>query len=730
MYKICIIQFKYLTPDLPCPKFPFPSPLSSLVLILLLSLGLNAQTVTWTGASDNSWTNDSSDNWTGLYEDGINVIFNDTGANTDPIALSGTITPGSILFNADTLTYTLQGGTLAGGGLLTQSGNGTVNFTLAGTNAMSISTYTGNVEILGGLLNARAVGTTNAAANLSLGTGGVLIDNNAILQLTAFSGTNNAIAVTFDNAITVGSAGAEIHLVAPQWMRAGAALNGGIALEGDLVLSLQATANFRDVLIPTLDVVGNRQLMIDTQIVTYNSASPVIINTVTSDGTGTLTIDGTSPTNTTVNITNSVNLANLNIASGVTTIAFSTPGAANTSGASTSVDVLAGLRANEGKVNVAEGVTVEWGAGNWTISDFNLGGNNALIFSNSTQNQTVYLTENLTVGGASPITGVTWTLGQNPWIGSDTGISMIIDDGGVFTMNVNNTQARSSRLAIRVYDGGVLDMHYTGTIDSNTQAIHSFSSNGSGLYFGNGDVMTNSLVTIQGITQATQQYVQRINVGSGTDDGNVTLRYATRVFDAPIADYFNIGWINGNNLANMLAFREGSAGTIFAPDVNTAGIAAVGPETGTVFTATQNILMETTGTVGFYNATTSGNRIVRGSLGHVILDEMDVTFLALGLFEVGSIHFAGANTITLSGAADMVGLEGTVLFSVAGVNPGSVTGDLPSVISSYGYILSIGGDGNDLILAIPEPGTYALILGALSMAMVLFIRRRSSRVAS
>jgi hypothetical protein len=182
-------------------------------------------------------------------------------------------------------------------------------------------------------------------------------------------------------------------------------------------------------------------------------------------------------------------------------------------------------------------------------------------------------------------------------------------------------------------------------------------------------------------------------------------------------------------MANMLAFREGSAGTIFAPSVNTLGIAAIGPETGTVFTATRDIVLETAGTVGFYNATEAGNILLRGNLGHVVLDEINVTFLALGLFQVGSIHFEGANTITLSGAADLAGLEGTVLFSVAGTNPGSITGDLPDVISSFNYILSLGGDGNDIILAIPEPGTYALLLGALSMAMVLILRRRASRVA-
>ncbi|TAL05027.1 MAG: hypothetical protein EPO07_04295, partial [Verrucomicrobia bacterium] len=138
--------------------------------------------LTWRGdGNSNVWDIATTPNWwngTSLtfYGDGAFVTFDDSGSNSPTIALTGTISPGSVTVNA-TKSYTLGGtGVLAGTNGIVKSGSGT--FTLAGNN-----TFSG-----GSTINA---GTLQLSAATAAGTGGITNNSGGTLRING--------ALTVDN---------------------------------------------------------------------------------------------------------------------------------------------------------------------------------------------------------------------------------------------------------------------------------------------------------------------------------------------------------------------------------------------------------------------------------------------------------------------------------------------------------------------------------------------------
>jgi len=128
------------------------SPAFAITAVDLIWLGSPA-TYNWTTASEVNWSGGS-----GVYIDGqsANVIFDDTGSDSSPITLVGTLQPASVTVSNATRNYTFSGdGKISGAAGLTKNGAGAL--TLATAND-----YSGVTTLNAGTLNinhAEALGT-------------------------------------------------------------------------------------------------------------------------------------------------------------------------------------------------------------------------------------------------------------------------------------------------------------------------------------------------------------------------------------------------------------------------------------------------------------------------------------------------------------------------------------------------------------------------------------------
>ncbi len=128
--------------------------------------------ITWTGGSTAMWSLATSDtNWNSpsqAYTDGANVIFDNTGTNTN-ITIASAVQPSTVVFNNSTNPYSFSGAGIAGGGsVLLSSSAGSVTFS-------NNNTYTGPTTINGGTLTIAANGSLAPASNVSVGPAGTLV---------------------------------------------------------------------------------------------------------------------------------------------------------------------------------------------------------------------------------------------------------------------------------------------------------------------------------------------------------------------------------------------------------------------------------------------------------------------------------------------------------------------------------------------------------------------------
>ena len=178
----------------------------------------------WHGDSSvNAW-NASASNWlngasSAAFKNGDVCTFDDTGANSPSISLSGALLPGAILFN-DTQNYTLTGsGALSGSGSFSKTGSGTV--TIGTTN----SGYTGSINLGGG--------TLLVSSGSSLGSGAIILSGGSTLTLSSGS-----TAISVPGSVTV-PAGENVSIVS------GYVANGGYGnfISGDSTSVLNLTGN-------------------------------------------------------------------------------------------------------------------------------------------------------------------------------------------------------------------------------------------------------------------------------------------------------------------------------------------------------------------------------------------------------------------------------------------------------------------------------------------------------
>ncbi|MGC3991192.1 MAG: polysaccharide lyase family protein [Chthoniobacteraceae bacterium] len=152
--------------------------------------------LTWAGKASSTWDTTSL-NWlnsgsTVAYTNGTSVTFDDTATNVT-VTISGTLTPGSVVFNNSTNTYTLTAATLAGTTTLSKLGTGKLNIT--GTD-----TYSGGTTIGGGTI--AITGSTSNAQN-GLGTGTITLQGGTLILSGTTSTSNYGVLA---NAINVPAA--------------------------------------------------------------------------------------------------------------------------------------------------------------------------------------------------------------------------------------------------------------------------------------------------------------------------------------------------------------------------------------------------------------------------------------------------------------------------------------------------------------------------------------------
>ncbi len=178
--------------------------------------------VTWTAATDTVWDVATTANWqvpgptAVTFANGNDAIFDDTDP-TGTVVLSGSIEPGSVLFDATTTSYTLTGDPIAGTGGLTVSQG---NVTLGNDNS-----YTGTTIITAGTLTIGTGGTSG-----SLGTGAVTNSGSLVVDRDGTPTISNAIGGAGD--LTVSGPGT-VTLSGDSSFTGGTTILDGTTILGD-----------------------------------------------------------------------------------------------------------------------------------------------------------------------------------------------------------------------------------------------------------------------------------------------------------------------------------------------------------------------------------------------------------------------------------------------------------------------------------------------------------------
>ena len=160
-------------------------------------IGLREATeTTWTGENGSSWDVANTENFkidgvaaTDIFVDGDIVVFNDDAVATD-VNVVNTVSPKSVVFENNTKTYTLNGGSIAGTGNLVKNGTGT-------TVINSSNSYSGGTVINEGTLTVSSLANNEGTDFGAVGgpDATIAINNAAILNVTSTSKTSQQISV-------------------------------------------------------------------------------------------------------------------------------------------------------------------------------------------------------------------------------------------------------------------------------------------------------------------------------------------------------------------------------------------------------------------------------------------------------------------------------------------------------------------------------------------------------
>ncbi len=576
---------------------------------------------------------------------GYNQIF---GAATGAGVLTNS--GAAVTLTINTSTDATLGPAIAGNLNLLKSGAGTF---IVGTGTKLV--YSGNTQIDAGALRLDHNSVDTGISTYSLP--GTVTLNGGTLRFNHTGAGHYNPTFTFTSPITVTASGGTLDFTGPAngFTLSMPALNLG----GDL--TVKGVTGNSGVLYNLNGAISLASSVAITNATGATYAHTVSLNPAISGATRTLTL-AKSGTGTGFNITGatatSLDLGGLVVAAGTSLDLVN--------GGVTAIDPLGKIVANGGITTVYGTLSIGAYGFNRTLNpsyiSFQPGSRLNLMPIGGGWNSTWNLTASLSVSSS----GLSHLFYQ-PYRGYDgslvTGANNItVSNGGIFTTSVTEANTVNTASAnIRVYDGGILQgtgTQYGGLVRGSAGTLT--------LGDGTGTPTAPSVVTVRGDYGANVNTFALGFAANTTVNGTVKVKYANTVTGA--ANYFNVGWSNGGNtLAALLAFKEISGGTEFAPLAGSGGVAVVGPSgTATVATFANGVTHTTAGTVGFYNAGASN---VRGALGAVEFGATSaLTFQTNGTLRASSATFKTGSTLgvkltgTASTACSLVDATGTLTF--------------------------------------------------------------------
>ena len=674
-----------------------------------------------------------------------------TGTNSG-ITVSGT--------SAITITGSAVNGNAAGSGITTTgTGSDTISAPIALAASQTWSVDTGGKLTVSGTVSGSSTTLTKAGAGTlvlsgaNTYTGGTTVTTGT-LQLAGSS-------VTTSGAITSGPVGTGLLTLADgtTLLDSGSIINlaNAISLGGTINLAGTGGFNFDKGNLTT----GNTVTLTSATTLNVTDSSTITDNIVggyslTKIGSGTLLLTGS------------------NSSSAPTTVSSGTVQLSNTGALGTGSISLAGGTALQytgtSSGTLSKTITVSSGAG--TVS--NTGGQVLTLSGTLNKNGT---TLNIN-GGKNVITGViTGSLANsdlNYIGGTTTGVTAAGTYNGPTSISGGSTVLAGVNDALADTNGGasantVLTLGASGETSSTVNTLDLLGHNQTvgGLYTsGNG---TNQIISSNG--SAT---TPAIGSGASSTTGTLTVNLASGT------DTYG-GSIGGTGGLNNLSLTKSGSGTLVLTNGNTyiggttinAGTLVVNNSTGSAtgtgaLNLTSGATLSGTGTISATNATVAGNVNV-GNGGTT--DILHLTASGTTNFSNASLTF-NLDTVTLGNSSQVaLGNTASVLFSntaltlnlvgsnfittptdyllfsstqtydvFSGLTVGSgglITGGLNLSVTgpnaglySGSYLLLVGNGlgGDNIVAVVPEPGTWALMLGGLVL-LLAFQRVRHKKNA-
>jgi len=634
-----------------------------------LAGGSSALTLAGSGAANATGALESvsgNNSYAGLVTLGGNtVITSDTGTGTLTLSNAGAITgSGYNLTLSGSGNGSIAGGIQTGAGGVTMNGSGTWALSGAGS-------YSGGTTINSG-------GTIAVGNNSALGTGTLTLNGGTLSDTSA--------GASIGNNVVIGS-------------------NGGSIVTGGADLSLTGTlSGAGNVNIPTTAAIKS---------LNWNFAA----NTMTS---GTITV------------------AN----GGGNTQVFRLNSPAATSAA---LDWVLGGASDRGNLMGAAG-TYNFGslAGSGLLWDNFLASNQAVIVSIGGDNNSANFTGQIRTQGATVSvikigTGTETLSGANNYNGGTT-----LTSG---TLQLGNTSALGATTGALAVNGGTLDLHgfsptvgvLSGssggritTLTSGLVTLTSSSASSSAYAGGITDGSGQAALTVKGGTlnlSGSSNYTGATNVTGGTLIVSGSLSGATAVTVASGATMEVDGFVNNSGAAaiNGTLLGTGSMGAFSSTGATIEPGLSTGSTTTGTLKANGNVSLDSASTlsirVGVSLARSGSDNDVLASTGAVSLN--------------GNLNLALGNAINNA-------LQGTLYnIILAGSAPtGSFANVIPiapgegQLTTSGGYLFDVFYDtngtaaantGNDVTLelvSVPEPGTWAMMIGGMGMLVAAQRMRR------
>jgi autotransporter-associated beta strand protein len=620
---------------------------------------------------------------------------------------------------SDTVTQgtDFSGAAITGAGGFIQAGAGTTVF-----NGSGMLGYSGSTAITGGTLEYRYHSTGPGTQPAPIGNGNVTINGGTL----RYYNTNSwAAAVNFmgnftDN-ITIGVSGGTIGFEAST----GNNVQGSPTLAGTTTLNgnLTFVANQVGTKVGNSIVINN--LVLNDSVTIFNNASNTssgqtphvrLPNSINAP-THTLTLAGTQAegfyvvpaSQTSLNLADLVVGANSRLFIDSTTSDGFNPllGIKNNGGTLTMQNGSALFYRPSGAWNHFGGIILNVGAVDWQ-------GNNAFAFvEGAGGNRDSFHTVtggNLIVSSDSDLTSL-WVQQRRGFLNLGAN-ALIVGNGGTLNYRTDIPDLYGTVKGNITFEAGALIVGTMVSPSTQQGGIVRASTSGGTLTLGSSG--TDGVIHIRGNQDGWSNVFKLGYANHVTEIGTQTMRYA----NTDAAGIFNVGWANGstdNNItgSGLVAFKETSGGTEFAPLVGTGWLAIVGPSSGTVATFSEAAALTTAGTVGFYNAGGSNTRGARGAV--VVASGGSLDLEAAGKVRASTITLNSGGGLVYGAAADVdasLAVAGGTLAmagysdTVSGVQltgDGTITGSGGTLTSTSNFDLQSGtvgailGGGVDLV---------------------------------